>query len=316
MASSALDIIVGAFYNINSVSPGEPLSSQDSTVGLNLLNDLLDSLSQDQAFVYTQQENIYTWLPGQYTYTVGNYIGGTFTGTVTSGSAVITGVTPPVGLIAGGTLTDTAAALPAGTVITQVGANTITMSNQASSTPVGLDTMTYTIPGNIPIARPLRFRNGFTRATSSGNANIDYGFEFTSLDRYKEELLKNVQGPWPYIAAYQPTFPLGTLYVYPAPGAAYTAHLFSDLVLSEFASITTAYSLPQGYTRALKKLLALELAPVYGKNTSQELKLQAKDAMDLIRGLNDQPVVTLRYDSAISRSQTNDASWAQHGGFV
>ena len=49
---------------------------------------------------------------------------------------------------------------------------------------------------------------------------------------------------------------------------------------------------------------------------SGALKLQAKDAMDLIRGLNDQPVVTLRYDSAISRSQTNDASWAQHGGFV
>jgi hypothetical protein len=136
-----------------------------------------------------------------------------------------------------------------------------------------------------------------------------------SFDRYKEQLLKNIQGPWPYIAAYQPTFPLGTLYVYPAPGSSYTAHLFTDLILSEFATTTASYSLPQGYTRALKKLLALELAPNYGKTPHPLLITQAKEAKELLKTLNDSPVVALKFDSAIVRAQTADAGWSQSGGF-
>jgi hypothetical protein len=124
-----------------------------------------------------------------------------------------------------------------------------------------------------------------------------------------------VQGPWPYIAAYQPTFPYGTLYVYPAPGAPYVGHIFSDIILSEFASTTTPYSLPQGYTRALKKLVALELAPIYGKTPTNELKKQCKEALELIKGTNQTPVAVLQFDTAICRSQVRDAGWAQTGGF-
>jgi hypothetical protein len=106
------------------------------------------------------------------------------------------------------------------------------------------------------------------------------------------------------------------MYVYPAPGSNYTAHIFSDLILSQFASVSAAYSLPQGYTRALKKLLALELAPIYGKTPSKELILQAKEAKQLLQGTNSSPVAVLQYDSALARTQTADASWAQHGGFT
>lgn len=324
MASTALDIIQGALLNINSYSPGESLSAYDAQTGLNVLNDLIDSLSGDQCFMYTQVETIYPWIQGQYQYSVGNPIGGSFQGTVTGGSNVITAITSiPANMIVGGTLTDLGAAFPSGTslvpvptTITAIGATTVTMSANALFTPaINPDTITYTVPGNIPIGRPLRFRDGFTRATTSGNSNLDYSFQMISFDRYKEELLKNVQGPWPYVAAYQPTYPYGTLYVYPCPGAAYTAHLFTDLIITDWASTTTAYSLPQGYTRALKKLLALELAPNYGKTPSPQLITQAKEAKELIKAVNDSPVVTLRFDSAIARAQTQDAGWIIRGGF-
>lgn len=325
MASTALDIITGALLNINSYSPGETLSNADAQTALNVLNDLIDSLSNDQCFMYTQIENIYPWIQGQYEYSVGNPVGGTFVGTVTGGSNVITGITSiPANLAIGGTLTDLGAVFPSGTslapvptTVTAIGATTVTMSANALATPaINPDTITYTVPGNIPISRPLRFRDGFTRATTSGNSNLDYAFELVSFDRYKEELLKNVQGPWPYIASYQPTFPYGTLYVYPAPGASYTAHLFTDLIISEWPNTTTAYTLPQGYTRALKKLLALELAPNYGKTPSPQLMMQAKEAKDLIKAVNDSPVVCLRFDSSIARSQSADAGWIMRGGFV
>lgn len=325
MASTALDIITGALLNINSYSPGETLAPEDVQTALNVLNDLIDSLANDECFMYTQSEFIFPWVAGQYQYSVGNPVGGSFLGTVTGASNVITAISSiPANLAIGSTLTDQQAVFPNGTalapvptVVTAIGATSVTMSAPASATPsINPDKITYTVPGNIPIGRPLRFRDGFTRATTSGNANLDYSFQMISFDRYKEELLKNVQGPWPYVAAYQPTYPYGTLYVYPAPGAAYTAHLFTDLIISEWTQATTAYSLPQGYSRALKKLLALELAPNYGKTPSPLLFTQAKEAKELIKGTNDTPVVTLRFDTAIARSQVNDAGWIIHGGFA
>lgn len=326
-ATTALDIITGALLNINSYSPGETLAQPDTQTALNVLNDLIDSLSTDECFMYTQVETIFNWVAGQYQYSVGNPTGGTFVGTVTGASNLITGVTQmPSNIAFGGTLTDLGAQIPTGTSLVAVPttvlafdpvAHTVTMSAPALATPaINPDTITYTVPGNIPIGRPLRFRDGFTRATTSGNSNLDYSFEMVSFDRYKEELLKNVQGPWPYIAAYQPTFPYGQLFVYPNPGAAYTAHIFTDLIISEWPTAQTAYTLPQGYTRALKKLLALELAPNYGKVPAPQLITQAKEAKELIKAVNDTPVVTLKFDSAIVRSQTQDAGWIMKGGFV
>jgi len=385
MASSALDIITGALLNINAYANGETLAQQDANSALNVLNDLLDSLSTDKCFVYTQIETIVPWVPGKFQYSVGNYVGGTFTGYTTTGSPYITGAAVPAVIIANGDLTDIQAAVPAGTTVVSyssgnnavaitftapptgssatlnanwtspsglylitfsdgelrsgnfvngatsctwspaligtpttsasVNINYVKMSANATQTLTAADTFTYTIPGDIKMTRPLRFNNSFTRATTSAFANLDYAFEFVSFDRYKEQLLKNIQGPWPYIAAYQPTFPLGTLYVYPAPGSSYTAHLFSDLILSEFANTTSVYTLPQGYTRALKKLLALELAPNYGKVPHPLLITQAKEAKELLKTLNDSPVVALKFDSAIARSQSADAGWIIHGGF-
>jgi hypothetical protein len=318
MIDTALDIVTGGLLGINSYSPGEALEAADGQSGLNALNDLVSSLSNDKAFIYTQIETLYNWIAGKYEYSVGNPVGGTFCGTLAAGSPTISGIIDlPANLIVGGTLSDVGAAIPSGTTITAIGTTTVTMSAAALITPIpNPDPVTYTVPGDIPIGRPLRFNDGFTRSTTSGNSNLDYAFEMISFDRYKEELLKNVQGPWPYVAAYQPTFPYGTLYVYPCPGADYQAHLFTDLILTEFASLTAVYALPQGYKRALKKLLSLELCPQYGKTPSPQLILQAKEAKALIKTVNDSPVKTLRFDTAIQRAQVNDASWAQNGGFT
>jgi hypothetical protein len=315
--STALSIIQGGLLNINSYSPGETLADTDAQVGLTALNDLLDSLSNDEAFVYTQQETVFNWINGQYQYSIGNPTSNnTFTGTVTGGSASVTGVSFPSDLSAGGTITDLSSVFPTGTTIASFSGTTVIMSANAITTPaINPDVFNYTVPGNIPVARPLRLRSGFTRTNSGGSASLDYSFVFVDFDAYKRELLKNVQGPWPYIAAYQPTFPYGTIYVYPAPGSSYTAHLFSDLLLSEFTSTTAIYSLPQGYTRALKKLLALELAPIYGKTPSPELRAQAKEAKDYIKGTNNTPVPTMQFDSGIVRANAKDAGWIWHGGF-
>ena len=313
--TTALDLITGALLNVNSYTPGEPIDASTTQVGLALLTDLFDIYSTDRTFVWSQNETVFTWQGGKYQYSVGNYVGGTFGGTLTNLSPVITGVTVPASVTVGGTLTSVSEAIPAGTTVLSIGVNSVTMSAAATFTPSAMDIVTYTIPGDIPIQRPLRFRNGFTRAATSGSANLDYYFEVKSYEEYKQELLKNMPGPWPYIIAIRPDFPLAQMFVFPAPGSNYQAHIFSDVILQDPANASSTISMPQGYVYAFKKLLALEFGPILGKPISKELRIQARDAKAAIKALNAMPVDTLRYDSAISRSQTNDAGFIVTGGF-
>lgn len=316
--TTANELITDALYDINVMSPGQPLAPNNAANALRKLNDLLDSLSADQDFIYTTTENILAWTPGTYKYTIGNPIGGTFTGTLVGGNAVISGVTVPSTLVVGGDLSDTQAGVPAGATVLSfnAGAGTVTMSAPALFTVNPAEQFTYTTPGLLKIARPLRINSGYTRITSSGNTGLDYWFEcHNAIERYNEVGYKGVSGPWPTMLTYQPTFPLGTVWLYPNPTNAGEVHLFTDLILSNFPNINTNVNLPQGYTRALKKLLGLELCPSWGKNPSTELKRQAAEARGFIKGLNASPVTTLRYDTAIVRSQQNDASWIMDGGF-
>lgn len=315
VTTSASDLCLGGLLSINAFSPGQPLSNQVGSTVLQVLNDLMDSLSTDQAFIYTQTENILQWTPGQYQYTIGNPVGGTFTAIPTVGSAALTSATIPSNLVAGGSLSDLGGAIPPGATVVSFGAGIVLMSLPAlTSTP--LEQITYTTPGNFGIPRPLRVRNSFTRVTTSAAAGLDYFIDVISFDRYNEIGLKTVPGPWPYVMAYQPTFPLGNLWCYPNPQIAGQLYLYTDLILSEFTSLTQLVNLPQGYNRALKKLLGLELCPMFGKTPSPQLLLQAREAKQLIKSQNASPVTTLRYDSDLIYSRHTDASWIVTGGFV
>jgi hypothetical protein len=328
ITTTASDIVLGGLLQINAFSPGQNLSNEVGSSVMQVLNDLLDSLSTDEAFIYTQSENIFQWTSGQYQYSIGNpTASNTFAATATSGSPTLTGIVNPTaitvtyglnssGIQVGGTVTDTQGYIPSGTTIVSVNTTlgTLTMSQNAISS--GSTSVSYTIPGNFAISRPLRVRNSFTRVTTSAATGLDYFIDVISFDRYNEIGLKSVPGPWPYVMAYQQTYPYGTLWVYPNPQIEGAAYLFTDLILNEFTTLNQSVSLPQGYNRALKKLLALELCPMFGKTPSPELILQAKEAKNLIKAQNDSPVTTLRYDSDLIYSRHTDASWIVTGGFV
>jgi hypothetical protein len=318
--TTAIEFITDSLIDINALAPGQVLPPNNAAVALRKLNDMLDSLSLDKGYVYTTVENIFSWTPNQFKYSVGNPVGGTFSGTMIIGTPTISGVTVPSNLVIGGDLSDTQSQVSVGTTVLAFNAvaQTVTMSQNALSTVTPAEQFTYTTPGNIKIPRPLRLSpTGYTRITASGNNNLDYWFETTmSMDRYNEFGLKFNPGPWPLIVAYQPTFPLATLWAYPNPNITGEVHLFTDLIFTDFTSLTQDVTLPQGYTRSLKKLLSLELAPSYGKTPSNALLRACTEARAFIRALNQTPVETLRYDDAIVRSQTTDAGWIVHGGFT
>lgn len=240
--ATGLDIIKGALKRINVYAAGENLSTLDANDALEVLNDLLDSLSTQENFVYGSLENILTFVPGQYQYTIG-------------------------------------------------------------------------VGGDFNVQRPLRVTNAFTRITSGSSPGLDYPIEILNQNQYADIGLKNLRGPWPKALYYNTTYPLGNLYFYPNPGSAGSLHLFTDTILTQM-TLAGSVSLPQGYLRALKWLLATEICSEYGVPITPIMLLKSREASDAIRALNAVPVPILQLDSILAGSQHTDAGWILHGGFA
>lgn len=311
--TTANDIILGALKFINVYAPGEPLDDSDAQDSLTTLNDLLDSLSTQEYAIYAAVENILTFTPQQYQYTIGNYDAGSFPGTVTNGSPTITGATVPSNMVIGGDLSGSG--IPAGTTILAFnsGAGTVTMSQNGNASP-GAQQINYTIPGNFKIARPLRVLDSFTRINSNG-AGLDYDIKVVSRERYIEIGYKSISAPWPIVMWYNPTFPLGNLYFYQNPSQAGELHLFTALILSNLSNLTTPVNLPQGYSRWLKRILGRELAPEYGAVWTPTMEKLYGEARDAVKALNAVPVPVAKYDSDLYQNRRTDAGWILYGGF-
>jgi hypothetical protein len=311
--TTATDLITGALRFINCYAPGETIDSADSDDALQTLNDLLESWSTDQASVYASVEHILAFTAGQYQYTIGNYDAGTFAGTVTNGSPTITSATVPSDMVANGDLTGSG--IPDGTTIVSFnsGAGTVTMSANATASP-GAQQISYTIPGDFKVSRPLRISDSFTRINANG-AGLDYPIQMISQERYIEIGYKSISAPWPIVAWYNPTVPLGNIYFYQNPSGAGELHLFCDTLLTTFDDLTTDVQMPPGYTRAIKRCLARDLAPEYGAQWSQMHERLAKEAYDYIKSLNQMPVPVAKYDSDLIQNSRTDAGWILYGGF-
>jgi hypothetical protein len=310
---TAESIITGALKFCNVYAPGESLAADDAADALLTLNDLLESLSTDQSSVYASSEEVFSFVGGQYRYTIGNYDAGTFAGTVTNGSPTITGVIVPSDLLARGDLTGTG--IPAGTTIVSFnsGAGTILMSANATSSP-GAQQIAYTIPGDFKTERPLRITQAFTRITTQGSG-LDYPMDIIDQATYTRIGFKAIAAPWPIALWYNPTVPLGELWFYQNPSGGGDVHLYTDTILSNLPLLTSQVVMPQGYNRYLKRKLARELAPEFGVQWTPQMEKLAKEAEDYVRSLNSVPTPVSRYDGELMQGARTDAGWIMYGGF-
>lgn len=313
--TTAQDIIVGSLRFLNQYAPGESLDSADADDALQTLNDLLDSWSTDQLSVWASSENTFNYTPGQYQYTVGNYDAGTFAGTVTNGSPTITAAIVPSDMVIGGNLTGTG--IPVGTTILafDAGLGTVTMSANGTANPGTPQQIGYTICGDFKMERPLRITNAFTRIYTQGSG-LDYPMQIVDQAKYVNIGFKAIQAPWPIVLWYNPTMPLGTISFYQNPSDSAQVFIYSDLILSNFTTLTQELNIPQGYVRALKRALARDLAPEYGALwTGQQEKLY-QEAYSNVKALNAVPTPVSNYDSAILvQANMTDAGWYLNGGF-
>lgn len=328
--TTAESVIKGALRRINSYQSGEQIADYDAEDCLETLNDLLDSLSTDKEFIFGSNENILSWTAQQRLYKIGNptcaLLGlSPFTGTLTAGSNIITGITNlPPQLVAGqnlayqvgsgSILSDTQGLIPTNATVTAIdaGAGTVTMSANAIGNSAGLDSITFTVPGDLPIPRPLRITHGFTRFNA-----LDFTLDvYATETQYTQLLYKAQPGPWPTVAWYNNTFPYGLLNVYQTPGNSCECHLFTDTLL-ENLTLQQVLVMPQGYARALKLLLARDIWIEYISPVTVPAMLMrlAKEASDYIKALNARPANVAQYDRELVRGNRPDGGWITHGGY-
>lgn len=151
--------------------------------------------------------------------------------------------------------------------------------------------------GDITAARPDNILSAFVR-----DSNTDYPLKIITQQQYDDIGDKTTTGV-PRFLFYDPTFSTGTVYLHPLPDSAYTLKMRAKTKLGPFTALSDAFSLPDGYRRAIAFNLAVEAAPTFQITPSGWLLRQAQDSLDLIARVNWEPVLL-----------QNDAVHLGHGG--
>ena len=145
-------------------------------------------------------------------------------------------------------------------------------------------TASYTIgaTGTIAVARPTQIKTAFIRDSNS----IDHPVEVRSYLEYQDIVDKAVTSDLPDYIYYNPTHPNGTLFLFPTPSTGNTLHLTVEALLSTLSALSTTFTMPTGYRRALRKNLALELAPMFGAEVPRMLLRQANESLAEVKRTN------------------------------
>jgi hypothetical protein len=130
--------------------------------------------------------------------------------------------------------------------------------------------------------RPMRIEAG-SKYTVGGQ---DYPITPITQAQYESISLKTVGGMGPDVVFYNPTLPNGVLSFYPLSGNGCTLSLVALVQVSQFADLTTDYTLSPGYERALVFSLAEEVAPDFERDAPPVVVRGARNARRMIQRAN------------------------------
>lgn len=164
---------------------------------------------------------------------------------------------------------------------------------QVTKALTGAQSYTIGTGGDINTTRPVAIESAFVRESNTDSPL----YVAHSRKEYDDLTDKGLTGT-PRAVYYEPTLPLGTLFVWPVGSAIDMLFLSVRGQLTSFPDTTTDVVLAPGYVTALQSNLALKLAPIYEAMASEDVKDTARDSMASIKRLNRQSPV-MSFDSSI-----------------
>lgn len=149
---------------------------------------------------------------------------------------------------------------------------------------------------NINSVRPDYITDAWLTDTLSG---IDYPINFYTSQQYEDIPLKSIQSipRWLY---YDTQYPNGVINIFPTASATtYTLNIQSTKPIMQFATINSSMILPGEYFKAMRYLLADELATEYGFSIAADLAEKIKEARRMIKRKNTKNTVAT-FDAALN----------------
>jgi len=156
----------------------------------------------------------------------------------------------------------------------------------------------YTIgpTGDFVTTRPVRIDAALNR---DSNDNDYWFYVARDFSDYAQLITKKVSAQLQTVLYYDPTYPNGTIYLWPTPSdSTYRLVLWTWTSVTEFATLDDTISLPPGYERALRTNLAVEIVPRYGRPLNPTLAQMAMDSKAQIKRTN-VTIPTLKFQTGV-----------------
>lgn len=128
--------------------------------------------------------------------------------------------------------------------------------------PASTLTVTIGTSGTVNQFRPERIlQAGYILASSPA---VEVPISVLTFQEYAAIPIKTLTSTVPTAIYYNPTFPLGTLELWPTPTTTVSTVIYVEAPLAQFTDLTTDSIFPPGYANALKYNLSVLLAPEWG----------------------------------------------------
>jgi len=176
--------------------------------------------------------------------------------------------------------------------------------DQVFNWPADLITRTLGPTGDFVGNRPILVDDAtyFRDATT----NVSYGIKLINQQQYDGIAVKTVTSTYPQVMFVNMTYPNITMTIYPKPTRVLEWHIVSVNKLTEPATLATILAFPPGYLRAFTYNLAMEIAPEFGVEPSEQVKRIAMTSKRNLKRINNpDDVMSMPYAIVATRQRFN-----------
>ena len=136
--------------------------------------------------------------------------------------------------------------------------------------------------------------------------NVSFGIKFINQQQYDGIAVKTVTSTYPQVMWINMEYPNISMTIYPKPTRTLEWHMISVQELSQPADLATQLAFPPGYLRAFTYNLAMEIAPEFGVEPSNQVKRIAMTSKRNLKRINNpDDVMSLPYAIVATRQRYN-----------
>ena len=136
--------------------------------------------------------------------------------------------------------------------------------------------------------------------------NVSFGIKFINQQQYDGIAVKTVTSTYPQVMWINMEYPNIQMTVYPKPTRELEWHFISVQELDQPATLDTQLAFPPGYLRAFTYNLAMEIAPEFGVEPSQQVtRIAMTSKRNLKRINNPDDIMAMPYAIVATRQRYN-----------